>query len=480
MPGPVHRVAVAAIGVGCFALAGVIRVLPWGRWGDSATLILIFPLLALVDLTEFAGAPARTDTVLVFLLFAWVGAHQPRWSSLWLAPLAAIAYTVPMVVTGRATPFGFLSVLLMIVACMLVAELIAHIAEQRRASERELRFLADNTSDLVVRYSLDGVVLYASPSAERMLGMSPKELLGRPASDICHPDDVAGVLSLEERRPGEVVRDTRRLLRVDGTYVWVEALAQLVPGARPGTFETISTSRDITERRKAEEALMYLATHDELTGLPNRFFLSQNLGPTLADAARPGLSGVVLFVDLDGFKAVNDSLGHGYGDRLLVQVAQRLERVTRAGDVVARFGGDEFIVACPSTDVSSAQLAQRIEHELSVPFELDAHIVTISASVGWAHVTEGVTPEALMAAADRAMYAVKAERRTAPGIYTPDIDGLPADGPPADGLPADGPPADGPPADGLPADGLPADGPPADGPPADGLPASPSSVTRTS
>jgi hypothetical protein len=115
-----------------------------------------------------------------------------------------------------------------------------------------------------------------------------------------------------------------------------------------------------------------------------------------------------------------------------------------------------------------------------VPFELDAHIVTISASVGWAHVTEGVTPEALMAAADRAMYAVKAERRTAPGIYTPDIDGLPADGPPADGLPADGPPADGPPADGPPADGPPADGLPADGPPADGLPASPSSVTRTS
>ena len=156
---------------------------------------------------------------------------------------------------------------------------------------------------------------------------------------------------------------------------------------------------------------MHLATHDELTGLPNRFFLSQNLGPTLADAARPGLSGVVLFVDLDGFKAVNDSLGHGYGDRLLVQVAQRLERVTRAGDMVARFGGDEFIVACPSTDVSSAQLAERIEHELSVPFELDAHIVTISASVGWAHVTEGVTPEALMAAADRVH--VRSEGRAA-------------------------------------------------------------------
>ena len=329
----------------------------------------------------------------------------------------------------------------MIVACMLVAELIAHIAEQRRASERELRFLADNTSDLVVRCSLDGVVLYASPSAERMLGMSPQDLVGRPASDICHPDDVAPLLSLKERSPGEVVRHTRRLLRADGTYVWVEALAQLVRGAQPGTFETISTSRDITERRKAEEALMHLATHDELTGLPNRFFLSQHLGPTLADAARPGLSGVVLFVDLDGFKAVNDSLGHSYGDRLLVQVAA----TPRACDPRRRhrrsLRGDEFIVACPSTDVSSAQLAERIEHELSVPFELDAHIVTISASVGWAHVTEGVTPEALMALADRAMYAVKAQRRTAPGIYKPEIVGPPADRLPADRLPPDRLPA---------------------------------------
>jgi diguanylate cyclase (GGDEF)-like protein/PAS domain S-box-containing protein len=426
MPGPVHRVAVAAIGIGCFVLAGLIRVLPWGRWGEPATLVLIVPLLALVDLTELAGAPARTDTVLVFLLFAWVGAHQPRRSSLWLAPLAAIAYTVPMVVTGRATPFGFLSVLLMIVACMLVAELIAHIAEQRRASERELRFLADNTSDLVVRCSLDGVVLYASPSTERMLGVRPGDLVGRPAGAFCHPDDVVPSLTLEEHKPGEIVRVTRRLRRADGTYVWVEALTQLVPGAQPGTFETISSSRDITERRKAEEDLMHLATHDELTGLPNRFFLSQHLGPAFTGSAARGITGVVLFVDLDGFKAVNDSLGHAYGDRLLVQVAQRLERVTRAGDVVARFGGDEFIVACPTTDVPSNQLAERIEQELSVPFELDAHIVTISASVGWAHVSEGVTPEALMAAADRSMYAVKAEGRTAPGIFTRAVAAPPA------------------------------------------------------
>jgi len=423
MPGPVDRVPVFAIGITCLALAGVIRVLPWGRWGVSATLVLTFPLLVLVDLTELAGVPARTKTVLVFLLFAWVGAHQPRRSSFWLAPLAAVAYTLPMALTGRSTPLGFASVLLVIVACVLVAELIAHIAEQRRASERELRFLADNTSDLVVRCSLDGVVLYASPSTERLLGMRPDELVGRTASEMCHPDDAAPMLSLKERRPGEIVRTTRRLLRADGTYVWVEALAQLVPGPQPGTFEIIATSRDITERREAEEALMYLATHDELTGLPNRFFLSQHLGPTLADAATPGLNGAVLFVDLDGFKAVNDSLGHDYGDRLLIQVAQRLQRVTRAGDVVARFGGDEFIVACPSTDDSSTQLAERIEHELSVPFELDPHIVTISASVGWAHVTEGASPEALMAAADRSMYTVKAERRAARGIFTPDIDG---------------------------------------------------------
>ncbi len=426
MPGPVDRAAVVGIGMACLVLAGAIWQVPWSRYEVSATLVLTFPLLALVAVTEFAGVPARTSTVLLFLLFAWVGAHQPRRSSFWLAPLAAVAYTLPMVMIGKATPFGFLSVMLMIIGCVFVAELIAHIAEQRRTSERELRFLADNTSDLVLRCSLDGVVLYASPSAQRMLGRRPEQLVGRPASEICHPDDAAPFALLKERAPGEIVTITRRLRRADGTYLWVEALAQLVPGAQPGVLESVSSSRDITERRKAEEDLMHLATHDELTGLPNRFFLSQHLGPVLADAATPGLSGVVLFVDLDGFKAVNDNLGHVYGDRLLVQVAQRLVRVTRAGDVVARFGGDEFIVACPTTDVSSAQLAQRIEQELLVPFRLDDHVVTISASVGWAHVSEGITPEALMAAADRSMYAVKAERRSAPGIFTPEIEGSPA------------------------------------------------------
>jgi diguanylate cyclase (GGDEF)-like protein/PAS domain S-box-containing protein len=425
MPGPVDRLPVAAIGLACLALAGVIWVLPWGRWGLSAPLVLTFPALALVDVTKLAGVPPRTSTVLVFLLFAWVGAHQPRWSSLWLGPVAAVVYTVPMLLGGNATALGFVDVLLMIAACALIAEVIARIAEQRRATERELRFLADNTSDLVLRCDLTHVVLYASPSIGRMLGTSADQLVGRPFSEICHPGDISPADVLADlQAQGGIMTVTRRFRRADGTYVWVESLVQLVPGAEPGTTEVISSSRDITERRKAEEALVHLATHDELTGLPNRFYLTQQLGPMLSGPVAPGLSGAVLFVDLDGFKRVNDSLGHEFGDQLLVQVARRLERVTRASDVVARFGGDEFIVVCPTTDIEPAQLAERIERELSVPFDLGVHTVTITASIGWVDVTEGASPEELMAAADRSMYAVKAERGAVPGIFTPDVDDL--------------------------------------------------------
>lgn len=170
--------------------------------------------------------------------------------------------------------------------------------------------------------------------------------------------------------------------------------------------------RKLIERDRARS--QYLALHDTLTGLANRRLMTQHLQQTLARNTRYGTLSALLFIDLDGFKEVNDTLGHEFGDKLLVAVANGLKRVTREVDLVARLGGDEFVVVLE--DLGAAEeaelLVKRMQKAFAEPVEIDGRPTPIRMSIGLAlHPADGDTPEALMSAADKAMYRIKRARR---------------------------------------------------------------------
>jgi diguanylate cyclase (GGDEF)-like protein/PAS domain S-box-containing protein len=303
------------------------------------------------------------------------------------------------------------------------------IIEQRRSQQERARLAAivESSEDAIISKTLDGVILSWNRGARRIYGYTPEEVVGRHISILVpseNPNEISGILTRlrrgEKIEPYETVRVTKdgRRLDISLTVSPIRDSAGNITGAS-------TIARDITERKIFEKQLEHQAFYDALTDLPNRTLFMDRLDHALASLKRSeGKSVAVLFVDLDNFKLVNDSLGHKIGDQVLIAVARRLHSCTRAEDTVGRFGGDEFIVLLRDIeDVGEAvRAAERLSQELQTVFTLGEIEVVVSPSIG---ISLGTTAfdraDDLLRDADTALHQAKVQGKARHAIFDSDM-----------------------------------------------------------
>jgi diguanylate cyclase (GGDEF)-like protein/PAS domain S-box-containing protein len=368
----------------------------WWLWGlaVAVTLVLTFGILSLT----FPGLHLTSDKVYSLNLREWVRG------------LAAL-------------------VLLFDIYTVYQHLQLQRIRRQLAERDRLFQLISENAADMIAVVDKNGQRLYNSPAYQKILGYSQDDLAGSPLDPI-HPDDRARVLGAAEkaRITGSGERLEYRIRHKDGSWRVLESTASAIRGAKGETEGLVVVNRDITERKRAEEMLAHNAFHDGLTNLANRTLLLDRLGRALATSRRHAdFKFAVLFIDIDGFKVFNDSLGHAAGDALLIQIAQRLTTCLRRADTVsrprpgdnddcilgdntlARPGGDEFAVLAEELrDASDAiRVADRIQERLAQPFDADGHELVISASIGVAFSSSTSTAQDVLRDAEIAMYRAK-------------------------------------------------------------------------
>ena len=293
-------------------------------------------------------------------------------------------------------------------------------------SEARFRSLVQNSSDVILIVETDTTIRYASPSARKVLGLHAKELVGTKLINHVHPDDRPMsnrfFLSLHESQSGEPGVQDWRLLRTDGSMVWTENTGTNLL-KEPTVEGFVVNTRDVSERRTLQTRLAHQAFHDELTRLANRALFLNRVGHTVARVPRGKHPSAVLFLDLDDFKKVNDSLGHAVGDELLVATAARLTTCVRPGDTIARLGGDEFAVLLEDVDgmADVVVVAERISAAVSSPFHLSGRDVFVGVSIGIASLEMGDSPDDVLRNADLAMYFAKSRRKGHFAVYEPSM-----------------------------------------------------------
>ncbi|MET7554990.1 EAL domain-containing protein [Streptomyces albidoflavus] len=338
------------------------------------------------------------------------------------------------VVNGRSVDRVVLVTACTVVLALVVRQgimLIDNITLTRELAHQENHFrsLVQGSSDVIMIADPSGTLRYVSPAASGVYGRDASELEDTELSAHIHPGDL-----------GRVVHEVRRFLAADpalepttriecrfqsgrGTWLNVESTVNRHQGG------LIFNSRDVTERVRLQAQLQHSAEHDPLTDLPNRALFTRRVSQALSGRRSSDRGAAVLFIDLDGFKAVNDTIGHQAGDELLVHAARRLDEAVRAGDTAARLGGDEFaalILGDTGEDRAAREghiqeLADRLRKRLSEPYAIDGNDVRVAASIGVAFAEPGQNAGELLRNADLAMYRAKAAGKDRVVLYAPQM-----------------------------------------------------------
>lgn len=292
-----------------------------------------------------------------------------------------------------------------------------------RDSEARFRAVFTGAAIGIGIAGVDGQIIDVNQAFADMLGYSIEELCQANVAELFHPDDAAGMWDLyQEMVEGkqDSARLEKRYYRKDGSVVWTDLAVSLVRHDDGRPRFTVAMIEDITERYELQQRLRFQALHDPLTGLPNRTLFFETLGRVF-DSAAPERRVGVCFLDLDGFKAINDSLGHDLGDRLLVVIGRRLaECVAEHGHLVARMGGDEFVILVDGGQDAVA-VAQTALAAVAAPVNVGDQQLAVSASVGVVECpAEETTASELMKAADTTLYWAKAAGRGRYAVYDPE------------------------------------------------------------
>jgi diguanylate cyclase (GGDEF)-like protein/PAS domain S-box-containing protein len=305
---------------------------------------------------------------------------------------------------------------------------LVRVRRELLSRDRLFRLITENAADMIAVVDKNGRRVYISPAYQKGLGYCPSELKATSSLEQVHPDDRARVLQAAEKAQitGRGERLEYRIRHKDGTWRVLESTSNVIRNPEGDMDGLVIVNRDITERKRAEETLARHALYDDLTSLPNRALFLERLGRAIAASFRHTKSRfAVLFIDIDEFKVVNDSLGHSAGDALIVQIAQRLtdpgeevpdlhqDVVTRSllsNTTLARPGGDEFaILAEDINDPSDAvRMAERLQKRLAAPFGVEGHQIVVTASIGIVFGNDKAgNAEDLLRDAEIAMYRAK-------------------------------------------------------------------------
>ncbi len=321
-----------------------------------------------------------------------------------------------IIVSGRRAPSRQLIGSLKAMAANLA------VAMDRASSDVRMTAMLQRSSDLVTVISADGTVRYQSPAAGWVLGLDPKAFLQRNLTELMHPDDELAAFAKIHRvlnGPTGEAQFSARWKHADGTWRHTETVVTNLMDD-PSVAGLVLNTRDVSDRKQLEQELAHRNLHDPLTDLANRALFKESVERALRRTGRNGRSVAVVFLDVDDFKHVNDSLGHEAGDRLLAKVADRIRTCVRPYDVAARLGGDEFSILLENADLRVASsVADRILREMDEPIQVDGREISTQCSLGIAVGGPGDDVEDLLRNADVAMYTAKAKGKSRYEVFEP-------------------------------------------------------------